>query len=264
MVISFGLFGDVDQSAFTDEKIAKFYNITGAVVVFGLLIGCTFWNLGATKIVMKSYNDDVELETSLLLEERNEWEGNRVSLWKFSESEESIAFKSNVRKNIHRHRRVLFFSIFASILQGSFFSTVPQGQGSTINLPQALYFTRLFSDLGGRLLCFLPRPKFINSIEALEVMTGIRICLLVAFFLYISPIELPKNDIAIIILAAFCALQSGFNAVVCYELATTATSDEFGGTNRSKGISTRSLNMSFHYACFAACVMNIIIVLYLM
>ena len=158
MVVSFGLFGKSDIESYTDIKVKNFYNITGFFVVFGLLTGCAFWNLGMTKKVLKSYDNDVlESQWSLLeadslaaafeegvregaeTETETETDGgtksdsedengrtfpsspNRSFLSEGSESE--TAFNNKVKNTVRRHRTVLFLSIFSSILSGSFFST---------------------------------------------------------------------------------------------------------------------------------------------
>lgn len=54
----------------------------------------------------------------------------------------------------------LMITMWSSIFQASFFAYVESKKGRDIE--QILYFTRLFSDLLGRPLTFLPRPKFIR------------------------------------------------------------------------------------------------------
>lgn len=54
----------------------------------------------------------------------------------------------------------LMVTMWSSIFQASFFAYVNSKRGW--NIEQILYFTRLFSDLMGRPLTFLPRPSFIR------------------------------------------------------------------------------------------------------
>lgn len=54
----------------------------------------------------------------------------------------------------------LIITMWSSIFQASFFAYVESS--STRNIEQWLYFVRLFSDLIGRPLTFLPRPKFLQ------------------------------------------------------------------------------------------------------
>ena len=72
-----------------------------------------------------------------------------------------------------------------------------------------------------------------------------------------------------------CAMQSGYNAVLVYELVGKKVNQEYGkgrttgGTTevkdrrgeegcKAKAVATRGLNMSFQYACAGACVCNVI------
>ena len=54
----------------------------------------------------------------------------------------------------------LYFTMFSSIFQASFFAYVNSGQGMEIE--QTLYFVRLFADLFGRPLARFCRPQWIN------------------------------------------------------------------------------------------------------
>ncbi|GMI13697.1 hypothetical protein TrLO_g3311 [Triparma laevis f. longispina] len=182
---------------------------------------------------------------------------------KFRHSDSS-KIQAWVLESIRLHRYVLFFTIFASIFSGSFFSKVKTADpDNATGLGQLLYFTRLFSDLAGRIFTFLPRPKIVKSINGLFVIMLLRMGLLVIFFLYILDLT-PKNDTFIIILVGVCALQSGFNAVLVYEyvgIKVVAQAGAIGSSsdcNCAKSIATKALNMSFQYACFAACLCNIL------
>ncbi|GMH80909.1 hypothetical protein TL16_g08745 [Triparma laevis f. inornata] len=182
---------------------------------------------------------------------------------KFRHSDSSVV-QGWVLESIRLHRYVLFFTIFASIFSGSFFSKVKTADpDNATGLGQLLYFTRLFADLAGRVFTFLPRPKMVKSINGLFVIMLLRMGLLVIFFLYILDLT-PKNDTFIIILVGVCAFQSGFNAVLVYEyvgIKVVAEAGAIGSSsdcNCAKSTATKALNMSFQYACFAACLCNIL------
>jgi hypothetical protein len=180
----------------------------------------------------------------------------------------SESFRRRIQAFTRLHRTVLFFTIFSSIFTGSFFSHVPRAHPSIAagDMSQLLYFARIFSDLGGRVLTFLPRPACFKTIQGLFWLMVLRVLLLVVFFLYIEPFEvLPKNDTAITVLVAFCGAQSGYTAVLVYEYIAVDTQGAFGNLNGGKGgqakaCAVRMLNLTFQIACFSACVANIAVV----
>ena len=133
-----------------------------------------------------------------------------------------------VLRAVRFHRYVLFATIFSSIFSGSFFSKVPSVNGPNAGLGQILYFTRLFSDLLGRVCTFLPRSSL--TVTHLTVICVLRLLLLVVFFLYILGLTY-KNDVFITALVGLCAFQSGYNAVLVYEFAGAKVADEFEGSS---------------------------------
>ena len=135
---------------------------------------------------------------------------------------------ASVLATVRLHRYVLFATIFSSIFSGSFFSKVPSVNGPGAGLGQILYFTRLFSDLLGRIFTFLPRKSL--TVTHLTIICILRLLLLVIFFLYVLGLT-PKNDVFITALVGVCAFQSGYNAVLVYEFAGAKVADEFEGSN---------------------------------
>ncbi|GMH47220.1 hypothetical protein TrRE_jg2696 [Triparma retinervis] len=168
-----------------------------------------------------------------------------------------------VLASISLHRRVLFFTIFASIFSGSLFANIPREDGyDGVDLGQILYFTRLFADLGGRVVTWLPRKYLISSISGLYYVMVVRLLLLVVFVAYIFFPPSLRSDVGITSLVALCAFQSGYNAVLVYELVGKEVGGGAGGGGKdqrckAKAMATRALNMSFQYACAGACVCNL-------
>ena len=153
----------------------------------------------------------------------------------------------------------LFFTIFSSILSGSFFSKICSPNG--FNITQLLYFTRLFGDLGGRALTFLPRPTFLKTINGLLTVVAVRLISLIAFFLYICPVNvIPKSDIAITVLVCLSAMQSGYFAIIVYEYVGKIVAHDFPANKCAKKVATRALNISFQVACFSACCVTVFFV----
>ncbi|GMI48042.1 hypothetical protein TrCOL_g4816 [Triparma columacea] len=211
-----------------------------------------------------SISDDT-LVTPLLRDGSKEGSASSSSVTRGGGDEE---LERAVLESIRTHRRVLFFTIFASIFSGSLFGNIPrerEGGDNHVDLGQILYFTRLFSDLGGRIATWIPRKYLISSIEGLFYVMVVRLLLLVMFVCYIfSPPSL-RSDPGIIALVAVCAFQSGYNAVLVYELCGSVVCGLSGlggedGRAKAKAMATRALNMSFQYACAGACVSNLIAV----
>eukprot|EP01035_Chromulina_nebulosa_P018276 gene18276-23953_t len=72
---------------------------------------------------------------------------------------EDINMKSKVSQDVVPLCLALYFTMFSSIFQASFFAYVDSKNDWDIE--QVLYFVRLFSDLLGRPLTRLPRPHFL-------------------------------------------------------------------------------------------------------
>ena len=223
---------------------------------------------GSLKDMSQIEETESDLETSAYTVDTVDLEALDVPLLDssmMSDSSVSDQLYSDLAKFTRKHRIVLFFTIFSSIFTGSFFCYVERADSNNSrDLAQLLYFTRLFSDLAGRLLTFLPRPKCLQSIQGLYYLMLLRVLLLFVFFFYIEPIDIiPKNDLMITALVCFCAAQSGYTAVLAYEYVGRDTDDEFGrrhvGHNgdKAKAKAVRMLNYTFQLACFIACVANL-------
>ena len=76
----------------------------------------------------------------------------------------------------------LVITIWSSIFTAAFFAYVNSTNGRDIE--QTLYFTRLFCDLIGRPLTFLPRPLIVKSPSGLLTVAFLRACLSAIFFMY--------------------------------------------------------------------------------
>jgi hypothetical protein len=83
-------------------------------------------------------------------------------------SMEDINKKAQVLDQVSPLSIALFFVIFASIFQASFFAYVDST--GTLQIEQVLYFVRLFADLFGRPLTRLPRPWFVKVCQVVDVM----------------------------------------------------------------------------------------------
>lgn len=146
----------------------------------------------------------------------------------------------------------LMITMWSSIFQASFFAYVDSQRGW--NIEQILYFTRLFSDLLGRPLTFLPRPSFIKTPDQLLQVAMIRGFLLIIFFLYTFIPSFPQSDWFIVFFVACYSLSSGYIAVLCYEYAASET---LSRAQRAHAASI--LNMSFQLAAFVAVLMSVLI-----
>eukprot|EP01038_Epipyxis_sp_PR26KG_P013351 gene13351-17907_t len=143
----------------------------------------------------------------------------------------------------------LILTIWASIFQASYFAYVNSPKGR--NIEQILYFVRLFSDLIGRPLTFLPVPWFLKTNNHLLIAAIIRVCILGIFFIYTFASVLPQNDIFICIFVGLYSAASGYLTVLIYEYAATEDMPKAARTR-----ATNMLNMSFQIAAFSAVVMS--------
>eukprot|EP00518_Triparma_eleuthera_P018358 CAMPEP_0197563174 /NCGR_PEP_ID=MMETSP1320-20131121/28249_1 /TAXON_ID=91990 /ORGANISM="Bolidomonas sp., Strain RCC2347" /LENGTH=470 /DNA_ID=CAMNT_0043124963 /DNA_START=188 /DNA_END=1597 /DNA_ORIENTATION=+ len=280
-VMVLGMYGACDTDipkVYTLDKRVVFYGISGTLALIGVVCTARLSCMRITREAQGQYQKDLADDSarssgSLGSEEDQEEEdedddvesgrkpllrgmgnGGFGSPSKLRRSA-TIVDQNPVLATVRLHRYVLFATIFSSIFSGSFFSKVPSVNGPGAGLGQILYFTRLFSDLLGRIFTFLPR-KFL-TVTHLTIICILRLLLLVIFFLYVLGLT-PKNDVFITALVGVCAFQSGYNAVLVYELAGAKVADEFEGSNTASSVATKALNMSFQYACFAACLCNVL------
>mmetsp|Transcript_13451 Transcript_13451/g.27453 ORF Transcript_13451/g.27453 Transcript_13451/m.27453 type:complete len:451 (+) Transcript_13451:158-1510(+) len=267
---------------FNLSRIERFYFSTSFVILLGLIAGCKISTMRSFLGISDEYERGItgELDSiggSIEGKDSDEEEPSDIEvpllLKNTSSSSVSSAsdleLENSVLASISLHRKVLFFTIFASIFSGSLFANIPRmSTDDAVNLGQILYFTRLFSDLAGRVVTWLPRKYLVGSIEGLYYIMIFRMLLLVIFVGYIFFPPSLRSDVAITTLVAVCAFQSGYNAVLVYELVGKKVDKNFGGGClgvdqgcKAKAMATRALNMSFQYACGGACVCNVIAVL---
>mmetsp|Transcript_19916 Transcript_19916/g.33332 ORF Transcript_19916/g.33332 Transcript_19916/m.33332 type:complete len:442 (-) Transcript_19916:23-1348(-) len=77
----------------------------------------------------------------------------------------------------------LGITVWSSIFHASFFAFVTSRR--VRNMEQIIYFVRLFSDLAGRPLTFLPRPAFLKRNYNLLALAVMRSVAMIWFFLYL-------------------------------------------------------------------------------
>jgi hypothetical protein len=165
--------------------------------------------------------------------------------------------QQTVRHDVVVLCNVLFVTMFTSIFQGSFF--VYAKSGSSRNVEQYLYFTRLFCDLLGRPLASLPRPWFVQTDTQLWNGTMWRLLLLLTYFLYIFLPEtwVPRSDIFVCSIVGLFSLINGYFAVLIYEYAAHRVEDK--GKN-AQAYATTLLNITFQISSFLAVVSSVSIV----
>jgi hypothetical protein len=276
------------EEVYTDYKIQVFYLSTAGISILGILAMFVLVSMKTTQQIQDGYalscnveeggpESGEESQSTPLLSEAalapppptSRDRGDSVLERMLSSSTSggvpiSFALRpgpgtdvAGVYRRVRAHRWLLFLTIFSAVLTGSFFSSVPSD--NHFNIAQALYFTRLAGDLGGRLIAIsLPRPSFFDGrLTGLTFLLVVRLVLLLVFFVYIIPGQtfLPLYDTAVQIAVGVCACQSGFTASLLYEYAAK----EFEGDSSCRSETTRALNMSFQYACFGAVVAAVIL-----
>lgn len=103
---------------------------------------------------------------------------------------EDINMKSKVMTEVMPLCIALYFTMFCSIFQASFFAYVDSSNGWDIE--QILYFVRLFSDLFGRPLTRMPRPFFLQEKKRLLRASVARLFFMMTFFVYILVPAIPR------------------------------------------------------------------------
>jgi hypothetical protein len=118
-------------------------------------------------------------------------------------------------------------------------------------LPSILYFVRIFSDLFGRPLGLLRRPKFVSDIHGLLRISILRMIFSIYFYSIIVntfyPYEFVRSDSCHLILIGFqvfFSASSGYLNCLTYEYASAAFDDEW-----SRVIAAQQLNLTFQKAC---------------
>ena len=179
--------------------------------------------------------------------------------------------RSSYIEAVSMHRAVLFMTIFLSVFCGSFFSYVkPEvdagggggGEGAGYEITQVLYFSRLFSDLFGRFLTLLPRPKFLQDIRGLCYLLVPRVITTCLYFMYVSdlfPYPLSRSDVVVSVLVVLNGCHSGYSAVLSYQMAQEDVGFR-GGREEGKILASKGMNESFHAACGIAAIANLVVV----
>ena len=166
------------------------------------LYGSNYWDLGS--------EEERDLHSLHIREEVVK--GSRQIIKKQPELAISAMSNAEVANAIATHRWTLFFTIFASILQGSFISYTYGCNLYSVEVPAVLYFVRIFADLLGRPLALWFVPKMFKSIEALYIASIIRTVCMLYFFSIIGnvmlyPLEYVRSLYCHIILIVFQVLS---------------------------------------------------------
>lgn len=158
-----------------------------------------------------------------------------------------------VRQTVRVHCIALFLLIGSSIFQASFFAYV-KSPDAAVDITQIIYFVRLFFDLLGRPLTLLPRPHWLTHGWQLAIAAGLRLSLLVAFFLYITTSVIPRSDVFICVIVAVHSLLSGYFAILLYEYAARDVQSK-----AAKTYAATLLNTTFQFAAFTSVVASMIV-----
>ena len=106
--------------------------------------------------------------------------------------------------------------VSSSMFVASWFNRVESQYAERMDLPQTLFYTRLLSDLLGRLVTvYLP----LRSTSLLLFLSIVRLAVVPVFFMYISTDWIPRNDLAVIASVLLYAFGSGYLSTVCYQIA---------------------------------------------
>ena len=106
----------------------------------------------------------------------------------------------------------LMFTLVPSFLVGSWFTHI---NSENMMLPQILFYTRIISDLFGRLVTIKVRP---SSTRFLFFLSLIRLLVVLAFFINASTNWFPQRDIVSTILVALISFTSGYLVTGCFQL----------------------------------------------
>jgi hypothetical protein len=129
-----------------------------------------------------------------------------------------------VAARIYPCRLAIFLNIWSSIFSAGFFAYVkPAGQMDT---ELVLYFVRLFSDLVGRPLTRLPRPRWLSTKDMLVRVAVLRLALMGVFFGYIAFGW--QSDVFVVGIIMVFSVLSGYLSVLSYEYAAASVHTKAG------------------------------------